>query len=129
MDRRPRRTSTRAALPLAAALAAWAALAGCAGSHRDDVVLPPDVTGRNRAILLDRYEKGRDLFRRNCSECHGIFTAGRDSVPNFSLKQIDNYDARYVKGDPRNHAVARELSQQQVDYILTFLRLHSRGAK
>jgi mono/diheme cytochrome c family protein len=107
---------------------AFAVLAGCAAS-RPEYNVPPDVTGENRTLLLDRARKGRDLFRKHCADCHGIFTAGRDSVPNFSVEQLDSYDANFVKADQKNHAVARKLSQQQVDYILTYLRLRVREAK
>lgn len=59
----------------------------------------------------------------NCSGCHGIFKKGQDSIPDFTESQIDNYNAMFIKGDPKNHSVAKKLSQDQLNYILTFLRL------
>ena len=99
------------------------ACVGCAAAGRVEYAISPDVPPQNRAMLIERCEKGRVLFKKNCAECHGIFANGRDSIPNFSKEAIDNYNANFVKGDQRNHAVARKLSQQQVDCILTFLRL------
>jgi mono/diheme cytochrome c family protein len=87
--------------------------------------IAPDVPPENRALLIERFEKGKVLFKANCSSCHGIFAAGQGGAPNFSTEQIDNYNANYIKGDQKNHMVARKLSQQQVDYILTFLRLRT----
>ena len=109
---------------LAAAAGALLLFAGCAAPAKLEFPVSPDVTPQNRALMIERYDKGKILFRNNCSGCHGIFAAGKDSVPNFSKEQIDNYNANFVKGDQRNHAIARKLSQQQIDYILTFLRLH-----
>ena len=100
-------------------------LAGCAAHRALEFPIALDVTPENRALMIQRYDTGKVLFRANCSGCHGIFSAGKDSVPNFSNDQIDNYNANFVKADRRNHAVARKLSQLQVDYILTFLRLHT----
>ncbi len=110
---------------LAAAAGALLLFAGCAAQRKLEFPVSPDITPGNRALMIERYDKGKILFRANCSGCHGIFAAGKDSVPNFSKEQIDNYNANFVKGDQRNHAVARKLSQQQIDYILTFLGLHS----
>ena len=39
-------------------------------------------------------------------------------------KQIDSYHAAALIGiDPRNHAVAKKMSSDQIDQIITFLRL------
>ena len=100
-----------------------AACLGCAAGQQIAYNISPDVPPENRTLLLERAEKGKILFKNHCAACHGIFTAGRDSVPNFTNTQLDSYNAAFVKGEQKNHAVARKLSQQQVDYILTFLRL------
>jgi len=105
-----------------------APLVGCGGRGAAEYTITPDVVGENRALLIERFEKGKVLYKANCSVCHGIYAQGRDSVPNFSDAQIHDYNATYMKGDQRNHAVARRLSQQQVDYIMTFLRLRRRPA-
>ena len=55
---------------------------------------------------------------------HGIFTKGKDGVPNFTKTQIDSYHAAALIGiDPKNHAVAKKMSSDQIDQIITFLRL------
>jgi hypothetical protein len=105
-----------------AVIVAGTACLGCATSRPSDYVIPPGVAGENRRLLLERIRTGKALFKTNCSGCHGIFTKGKDGIPNFTTEQIDNYDANFVKADQRNHAVARKLSQEQVDKILTFLR-------
>lgn len=82
--------------------------------------IPPDV----RKLYMERLEKGRILYKKHCSDCHGIFSKGKDGITNFTKTQIDNYHTTALVGkDPKNHAVAKKLSQQQLDYIISFLQL------
>jgi mono/diheme cytochrome c family protein len=104
-------------------------LAGCAAHRTVTYVLTPDVTGENRARLIDRFDKGKVLYKVHCSGCHGIFGNARDTMPDFTEVQFDNYKTQYLNADPTNHAVKDKLSQQQLDYIFTFLRLLKRPVK
>lgn len=64
------------------------------------------------------------LYKLHCSGCHGIFTKGKDGIPNFTKIQIDNYHTTALIGmDPKNHAVAKKMSSEQIDQVVTFLRL------
>jgi hypothetical protein len=86
--------------------------------------IPDHVTPENRELLLAKAEKGKILYRLYCSDCHGIFTKGKDSIPNFTQTQIDNYHATALIGiDAKNHAVAQKMSSEQVDQVITFLRI------
>jgi mono/diheme cytochrome c family protein len=86
--------------------------------------IPSHVPPENKAILIARAEKGKILYKEHCSGCHGIFTKGKDGVPNFTKVQIDNYQSTALIGlDPNNHAVAKRMSTEQIDYVITFLRL------
>jgi hypothetical protein len=86
--------------------------------------IPDHVTPENRALFIERAEKGKILYKLHCDGCHGIFTKGKDGVPNFTKTQIDNYHATALIGlDPKNHAVAQKMSSEQIDYVITFLRL------
>lgn len=86
--------------------------------------IPDHVTAANRQAFLDKCEKGKILYKIHCAGCHGIFTKGKDSIPNFTKIQIDSYHAAALIGiDPRNHAVAKKMSAEQIDQVITFLRL------
>jgi cytochrome c len=86
--------------------------------------IPSHVTKENRALLLEKCEKGKVLYKLHCSGCHGIFAKGKDGIPNFTKIQIDNYHTTALIGmDPKNHAVARKMSSEQIDQVVTFLRL------
>jgi len=96
----------------------------CSNQKRTQYEIADHVTKENKELLIERAEKGKVLYKIHCAGCHGIFTKGKDSIPNFTKIQIDNYQAAALIGlDPKNHAVAQKMSSQQVDYVVTFLRL------
>lgn len=95
----------------------------CTSRKKVTYDIPSHYAEEPRRNAIEWFEKGKILFKINCSECHGIFKKGQDSIPDFTESQIDNYNAMFIKGDPKNHSVARKLSQDQLNYILTFLRL------
>lgn len=86
------------------------------------ILIPDNYPPARRAQLMEACEKGEVLYKANCSGCHGIFAKAKDSIPDFSIIQIDNYGARFLRGDPTIHAVARKMSQEQLDQVLVFLR-------
>ena len=95
----------------------------CTSSRKVTYDIPAHYAEEPKKSAIEWFEKGKILFKMNCSGCHGIFKKGNDSIPDFTESQIDNYNAMFIKGDPKSHAVARKLSQDQLNYILTFLRL------
>lgn len=96
--------------------------AGCARAPVVTYDVPDSYPEARRQQLLDMCKKGEILYRENCSACHGIFGKAKDSIPDFSTVQIDNYGARFLARDPKIHAVARKMSQEQLDQVLVFLR-------
>jgi mono/diheme cytochrome c family protein len=94
----------------------------CACSHKVAYNIPTNYPEDKRKELMVILDKGKKLYKENCSECHGIFTKGKDKVPNFSSTQIDSYSARFLRRDPKNHAVVRNMSPEQMNDILAFLR-------
>lgn len=99
----------------------------CKSQRKASYQFPEHFAPEIKSTYIERAEKGRILYKAYCSDCHGIFTKGKDGVPNFTSTQIDNYQAAALLGiDPRNHAVARKLNQVQVDHIMIFLRFRNR---
>src|SRR5215831_5063926 len=84
----------------------------CSAPRKTEYNIPPTASEEYKTLLKERLDKGKELYKIYCADCHGIFSKGKDSIPNFSKDQIDNYDALFVKKDPRSHAVARKLSQE-----------------
>lgn len=91
------------------------------------IVIPGNYPPARKAQLMAACGKGMKLYKANCSGCHGIFTHAKDSIPDFSIVQIDNYGAKFLRGDPSIHAVARKMSQEQLDEVLVFLRYRHMG--
>ncbi len=88
--------------------------------------IPADYPEAKKKLVIEVFEKGKELYKTNCSECHGIFTKGKDNVPNFTNAQFDNYSARFMRGDPMNHAIARKMSPEQLNQVVIFLRYKKR---
>jgi mono/diheme cytochrome c family protein len=96
----------------------------CISQKKTRYDIADHVTPENKELLIQRAEKGKALYKIHCAGCHGIFTKGKDSIPNFTKIQIDNYHSTALIGlDPKNHAVAKKMSSEQIDYVITFLRI------
>ena len=94
------------------------ALSMCGTQKKVAYQIESHVTEENRVLFIERAEKGRILFREHCSGCHGVFAKAKDSVPDFTHHQIDNYNARAI-AQSGSHTTARKLSGEQLDYIIT----------
>jgi mono/diheme cytochrome c family protein len=95
----------------------------CSVEKKTSYDMPKDLSAERKAELVINLEKGQLLFKAHCSGCHGIFTKGKDSIPNFSEKEIVNYMAAVQSNDKNNHAVIRQLLPEELSMIMTFLRL------
>ncbi len=111
--------------PIPLFLFAAAIFMQCKSSNKITYNFPATLSKTQRDELMDKCQKGKELFKANCSGCHGIFTKGQDNVPNFTAAQIDNYSARFLRHDPKNHAVTKEMSPDQMNDVLMFLRFRN----
>ena len=84
--------------------------------------IPAYYPETRRQEIIGLFAKGKELFKIHCAECHGVFTKGKEKVPNFTNEQLDNYSTRFLSGDPQNHAVIAKMSPDQVNETLLFLR-------
>ena len=100
-------------------------LVQCAVDRKTTYDIPEYLPTERKTELMANLEKGRILFKTNCSGCHGIFTKGKDSIPNFTEKEIVNYMTAYQTNDKKNHAVMKQLLPEELSMIMTFLKLRS----
>ena len=84
--------------------------------------IPADYPEARRRQIAEIFERGKELYKIHCAECHGIYGKGKDSVPSFNTDQFDNYKARFLMADPRNHAVMAKMNGEQLDQVFLFLR-------
>lgn len=101
-------------------------LADCAANKNLQYNIPPDIQGKKKEELLATLEIGSKLYEAHCAECHGIFAKGKKGAPNFTDRQFDSYAAYAIKHDPRNHAVAANMSTEQLHEVIMFLKLRKR---
>jgi mono/diheme cytochrome c family protein len=83
--------------------------------------IPETITGDSKIVMDERLKDGQGLFKIHCSKCHGIFSKGKDSIPNFSKTEIEAYKASIILDDPKNHAVAQKIRPQDLEKIFEFL--------
>jgi Cytochrome c len=88
----------------------------------DDIEISPDIGPAVRDVQVQWFEKGKALYKIHCGDCHGIFTKGKDGVPNFTKTQIDNYNANAL-ANPGDHQAMKKMSLEQFNYVMTYLRL------
>lgn len=88
---------------------------------------PGTFPEHNTAELKTTYHRGYGLYKATCtgSGCHGATDRGTDTIPFFSLSQLDSYESSAKKHDPENHAVTAKLSPDQLSDILSFLFLRT----
>ncbi len=94
----------------------------CATSNRITYNIPDNYPDARRKQILEICAKGKELYKAHCTECHGVFTKGKDKIPDFTNTQLDNYSSRFIRRDPKNHAAAIQMSEDQLNYVITFLR-------
>lgn len=95
----------------------------CSDTKKTTYDIPSYMPESRKEELLVNLEKGKILFKNNCSGCHGIFTKGKDSVPNFTQTEIVNYMTAYQTNDQKNHAVMKKLLPEEMSMIMTFLKM------
>ena len=88
--------------------------------------VPETITGDSKLAMETRLREGQSLFKIYCSRCHGIFSKGKDSIPNFSQTEIEAYKASIILDDQKNHAVAQKIRPQDVEKIFEFLLYRKR---
>jgi len=108
------------------ALMAFILLLQCAPQVKVEYNIPENLNEAQKNELKAKLDKGLQLYKPNCSGCHGIFTKGKDSIPNFTAKQISAYKARHELHDPANHAFAMKMPPEDLDAILNFLLLRKK---
>lgn len=90
-------------------------------SGGNDYLLPKEMNKSSKKNMISYLNKGKALYSEFCASCHHI-QGSVDSIPHFTKQQLDMYQAKlYMQGSPK-HAFVRELSYEEVEAILNFLR-------
>lgn len=92
-----------------------------------EYLLPSEMHPNTRNTFIAYLDKGKGLYKDFCSECHGINTAGKDSIPNFSNAQLDMYQAKLSMQSSTSHGMVESLSYEEIESILNYLRYRKKG--
>lgn len=84
-------------------------------------LFPQDMSDKRKAEYTIKFTEGKELYKSNCSACHGLFHKGKLNVPNFSKQQLDAYNAKMNMNDTTNHSVSKKLSENELNNVLLFL--------
>src|SRR4030095_8302513 len=83
--------------------------------------VPPSFSSADSVKLIANWTLGIKMYKSNCTHCHGIFGEGKDSVPNFSKEQYDEYLTSYLARDSANHAVLAKMTEEELNDVFLFL--------
>jgi len=81
---------------------------------------PPEVM----KLYEEQFRKGKALYKAYCAECHGIYTDGKQDMPNFTDSQIHVYSVQVLSRSDK-HEILKKMSTEQFNYVLNFLRLRN----
>jgi len=95
----------------------------CTVQKKVEYNIPAYLPAEKKTELRANLEKGKELYKMYCSECHGIFKKGKETIPDFTNREIADYTVAFKASDKRNHAVAKKLLPEEMSMIITFLQL------
>ena len=83
--------------------------------------VPPSFSHADSARLIKNWTVGIRSYKNNCASCHGIFGKSKDTIPNFSKVQFDDYKSNFLAGDTANHAVMAKMTEEELNNVFLFL--------
>ncbi|MCX6210259.1 MAG: cytochrome c, partial [Bacteroidetes bacterium] len=83
--------------------------------------VPKSFSYQDSVRLINNYKMGMRFYKANCASCHGIFGKGKDSIPNFTKQDYDDYKTSFLMGDKTNHAVMAKMTEDQLNAVYIFL--------
>ena len=83
--------------------------------------VPASFSHEDSVRLIQNWSIGMHMYKNNCSSCHGVFGKSKDSIPDFSKEQYDDYKSAYLAGDSANHGVMARMTQEELNNVFLFL--------
>lgn len=83
--------------------------------------VPASFSSADSAKLIENWGIGINCYKANCAKCHGIFGNGKDSIPNFSKQEMDDYKSAYLLHDSTNHAVMARMTEDELNNVFLFI--------
>ena len=83
---------------------------------------PDDIKETEKPLFLTNYTKGQVLYNINCAKCHNKTEGGQNTIPNFSLPQLMDYEIRFQYPSHEDPMKETVISPEELEQIVTFLR-------
>jgi len=96
-------------------------VAQCTVKNKVEYNLAPGIPDQNKEHVMKLLDRGASLYKSNCSKCHGIFSKGKDTIPNFTHQQVESYKARFNLSHPKSHEFTDKMLSEDLDAIFYFL--------
>jgi len=104
-------------------LAAFATL--CFAQQQPTVVythnFPPDLDSAVKSQYIKIFEKGRVLYKINCSKCHDKTVNGVELMPEFTKEHLASYELRLQNTQHENELDDSHITAEQLQYVMVFL--------
>ncbi len=100
---------------------------GCKVAKPIPYNLPEDITEKDKPNFVSQFNSGQILYKLHCADCHNIRTAGKDSIPTFSLPQLLDYEIRFQYPIHQDRMTEAQISASELDEIVIFLRYRKPG--
>ncbi|MBK8089915.1 MAG: hypothetical protein IPK31_19445 [Chitinophagaceae bacterium] len=95
----------------------------CATQKKVEYDLPIGMSPSVIPNFLERYNKGKALYKIICADCHNKKTNGKTVVPDFTPAQLDTYkrNFRQTNKEHTEKLTEKSMSENELDFIIYYL--------
>ena len=110
-------------------IAACIILINCTSTNKISYNYPDDIITDDAAKkkFVKQFNEGKILYKINCAKCHSTTVHGKETIPDFSLEQLENYEIRIQ--NPKHEDDLREtnITLDELDEVILFLTYKKRN--
>ncbi|MGB0850775.1 MAG: c-type cytochrome, partial [Bacteroidia bacterium] len=66
-------------------------------------------------------DRGFELYKKFCGECHGITARGSNKIPNFTKAQLNKYEDAFRMNKGDTHLKFKKMRDRDLEDIFIFL--------
>jgi len=101
----------------------------CVTQKKVEYDLPVGMNPEVLPNFLERFNKGKALYKIICADCHKIKINGKTVVPDFTAAQLDTYkrNFRQTNKEHSEKLTEKSMSENELDYIIYYLTYKKRN--
>lgn len=101
----------------------------CSSSRKSSYQFPDEMPAAMKANFSGRCDKGLQLFESHCAGCHVKIVKGKRVIPDFRPEQLEEYELRAKNSSHKKNLSEEVLSEDQLEYIVLFLKYKKKNSK